>query len=188
MGGVNGYRVAIGIGICVALLALGGCQEPSKQSASSAPIASATASASPVAQDTSPVALTAYQPPQTVSPLANCNLEAVNGQPFGSGASALQSNHANVFNGWLDAAGVAGPTYRMRFDGDNSEHHLQASVSLTVQRPDVAAAHPGAPAISGFSLTLRPGALPVGSYHVYLAVESGGKTYVCDSGRHIDIQ
>jgi hypothetical protein len=129
--------------------------------------------------------LSVYQPPQTVTPLANCNLETVNGQVFGSGALTLQSGHANVFKGWLDAAGIANPIYRMRFDSAESNRNLQAPLSLTEQRPDVAAAHPGAPMTSGFDLELSPGALPVGSYHVYLAVESGGKAYVCDSGRHI---
>jgi hypothetical protein len=137
---------------------------------------------------TTPIGLVAYQPPQIVSPLANCNLEAVDGQAFGSAASILQSGRVITFKGWLDAAGVANPVYRMRFDSDGSGHHLQAALSLTEQRADVAAAHPGALLLSGFSLTLPSGALPAGLYHVYLAVESGGKTYVCDSGRHIDVQ
>lgn len=188
MRGTNGFRLVIGIGACVVLSALGGCQGSGTQSAASAPAASAPASAIPMAQGNPPIGLAAYQPPEAASPLASCNIETVNGQPFGSGASALQSNHANIFNGWLFAAGVVNPIYRMRFDSGNSGRHLQADLSLTVQRPDVAAAQPGAPLASGFSLTLPPGALPVGAYHVYLAVESGGKTYVCDSGRHIDVQ
>lgn len=188
MGGVNGCRLAIGMGLCLVFPALNGCQEPGGQSASSAPIVSAPAASVPVEHGAPPVGLVAYQPPQTVSPLANCNLETVDGQVFGTGVSTLQSSRVNVFNGWLDAAGVANPVYRMRFDGDDSEHHLQAPLALTEQRADVAAAHPGAPLASGFSLTLPSGALPLGSYHVYLAVESDGKTYVCDSGRHINVQ
>ena|SRR5690348_4760207 len=125
-------------------------------------------------------------PPQIVSPLANCNLEMVDDRAFGTGTLALQSGHANVFKGWLDAAGVANPVYWMRFDDTNAERHMQTSFSLTEQRADVAAARPDAPLVSGFRLTLPHGVLPVGSYHVYLAVESGGKTYVCDSGRYID--
>lgn len=188
MGGVNRCRLSMGVALCLVLSALNGCQEPGGQSASSAPVAGAPASSAPAAQGAPPVGLVAYQPPQTVSPLANCNLETVDGQAFGSAASTLQSDRVSTFKGWLDTAGVANPVYRMRFDSDDSGHHLQAPLSLTEQRADVAAAHPGAPLISGFSLTLPSDALSPGSYHVYLAVESGGKTYVCDSGRHIDVQ
>lgn len=186
MGGVNGCRLAMGMGLCLVFPAFNGCQEPGGQSAASAPIASAPASSAPVTQGVPPIGLVAYQPPQTVNPLANCNLETVDDQAFGSGALTLRSDRVSTFKGWLDADGIANPVYRMRFDSDNSEHHLQAPLSLTEQRADVAAAHPGAPLVSGFSLTLQSGALPPGSYHVYLAVESGGKTYVCDSGRHIN--
>lgn len=186
MSGVNRCRLAMGVALCLVLPVLNGCQEPSGQSASSAPVASAPASSVPAAQGVPPVGVVAYQPPQTVSPLANCNLEAVNGQAFGSAASTVQSGRATIFKGWLDGAGIASPVYRMRFDSDDSGDHLQAPLSLTEQRADVASVHPGAPLLSGFSLTLPRDALSPGSYHVYLAVDSGGKTYVCDSGRHID--
>lgn len=188
MRGVNGCRLAIGMGLCLVFPILNGCQEPGGQSNSSTPVASAPASSARGASATPPVGLVTYQPPQTVSPLANCNLEMVDDQAFGSGALTMQSDRASAFKGWLDAAGVTNPVYRMRFDSDDSGRHLQATLSLTEQRADVVAAHSGAPLVSGFSLTLPPSALPLGSYHVYLAVESGGKTYVCDSGRHIDVQ
>lgn len=188
MGGVKRRRLAIGMGLCLTFSILNGCQEPVGQSASSAPVASAPVSSAPVAPSATSVGLVAYQPPQAISPLANCNLETADDRAFGSGALTLQSNRANAFKGWLDAAGVTNPVYLMRFDSDDSGRHLQAHLSLTEQRADVAAVHPGAPLVSGFSLTLSSGALPLGSYHVYLAAESGGKTYVCDSGRHIDVQ
>lgn len=185
MRGMNGRRFAVGMGLCLIFPILNGCQEPGGRAASSAPVVSAPVP-SASASDSPTVGLAAYQPPQIVSPLANCNLEMVDDRAFGTGTLALQSGHANVFKGWLDAAGVANPVYWIRFDDANAERHMQASFSLTEQRADVAAARPGAPLVSGFRLTLPPGVLPVGSYHVYLAVESGGKTYVCDSGRYID--
>lgn len=182
---VSRCRLVIGVGLCLALPILHGCQEPDGQSAS---VVNAPAPSGSVASTASPVGLSIYQPSQTINPWANCNLETVDGQAFGSGVLALQSDHANVFKGWLDAAGIANPIYRLRFDSADFNRHLQAPLSLTEQRPDVAAAHPGASMASGFDLELPSGALPVGSYHVYLAVESGGKAYVCDSGRHIDVQ
>jgi hypothetical protein len=182
--GVNRCRLVIGVGLCLVFPILNGCQEPDGQSAS-APVVSAPAS-SALPPVTPPVGLVAYQSPQTVSPLANCNLEAVGDQTFGSGALTLQSGRANVFKGWLDAASVTNPVYRIRFDSEG--RHLEAPLSLTEQRADVAAAHTGAPLVSGFGMTLPSGALPPGSYHVYLAVESGDTTYVCDSGRHIDVR
>lgn len=184
MGGVKRCRLAIGIGLCLTFPILNGCQEPVGQSTSSAPAASVPASSAP-APVAPPVGLVAYQPPQDLSPLANCNLETADDRAFGSGALTLQSDGANAFKGWLDVSGVTNPVYRMRFDDADAGRHLQAPVFLTEQRPDVAAAHPGVPLASGFNLELTPGALPAGSYHVYLAIESGGKTYVCDNGRHI---
>jgi len=186
MRGLNGGRLATGMGCCFVFLLLNGCQEPGGQSASSAPVAGAPASSASEASGAMPVDLAAYQPSQAASSLANCNLETVNNQAFGSGALILQSGHANMFKGWLDAGGLTNPAYWMRFDDAGAGRHLQAPLSLTEPRADVAAARPGAPLVSGFSLTLPSGVLPVGSYHVYLAVESGGRTYVCDSGRHIN--
>lgn len=185
--GVKSYRLTLAMGFCVVFPLLNGCQEPNGQSESSAPIANMVASSAAVSSGSAPIGLTTYQPPQTTSLLANCNTETVDGKAFGATTPTVQSGSGSSFKGWLDASGVASPVYRMRFDDAAAGRYLQAPLSLTVQRSDVAAAHLGVPLVSGFDLKLSPGVLSAGTYHVYLAVESGGKTYVCDSGRHIKV-
>lgn len=121
------------------------------------------------------------------NPLSYCNLEAVGTVAFGADPVVLAAAQQNVFRGWIDASGLAKPSYWLRFDDQSANRHLQAPLALTVQRPDVASAHAGAPLVSGFSQKLPVNALPPGHYHVYVAVSSDGETYTCDNGRRVEV-
>jgi hypothetical protein len=133
-------------------------------------------------------ALTAYQPPRTVSPLANCNLERVNNDLLGAQPLKLDTSHANTFTGWIDPSGATVSRFWLRFDDAQAKHYLHAPIQLTIARPDVLAADPDAPRISGFKLQLPANILPAGQYHVYIAVTSNSTVHVCDNGRHIEVE
>lgn len=119
--------------------------------------------------------------------LANCNLDIVNGKVISASPVTLQQASVNEFGGWIDASGLIKPVYWLRFDDPSDGRYLHAPFHLTIKRPDVVAVHPSAPEISGFSVLLAENALPAGEYHAYLSAQSAGATYVCDSGRHIDV-
>lgn len=186
MGGLNSCKFAIGVGLCLLLPSLDGCQEPGGQSASSAPVASAPASSSPVMQAVPLAGLVAYQPTQTVSPLTHCNLERLNSEMFGALPLTLNPSQANTFTGWMDPSGVGTPRFWLRFDDVQAKRYLQVPIQLTIDRPDVLASDPSAPRVSGFALRLPANAVPVGQYHVYLAVTTDTAAYVCDNGRHVN--
>lgn len=186
MGGLNWCKFAIGAGLCLLLPFLDGCQEPGGQSAASAPVTSAPPVSSPVMQVVPPAGLFAYQPTQTVSPLASCNLERLNSEMLGAGPLTLNPSQANTFTGWMDPSGVGTPSLWLRFDDVRAKRYLHVPIQLTIERPDVLASDPNAPRVSGFALRLLPNELPVGQYHVYLAVTTDAATYVCDNGRHVN--
>lgn len=131
--------------------------------------------------------LTAYAP-GAYTPLITCNLGMVNATNFGSQPVALKTEHANAFKGWLFASGLAAPEYWLRFDDQHAGSYLHTPLQLSIERPDVVAAHPEAPRDSGFAVTIPANALPAGHYHAYIAVNSGGTTYICDSGRYVDVK
>lgn len=187
MVGLNRWRLAVGVGFCVVIPILNGCQEPGEQSGASAPVASAPASATPAAQGAPPDALVAYQLPQTGSPLANCNLERLNSELFVAQSLTLNPSQTNTFRGWVDPAGVADPLLWLRFDDAQAKRYLHVPIKLTIERPDVLASDKSAPRVSGFELSLPRDALPAGQYHVYVAVTSGVLAHVCDNGRHVDV-
>lgn len=176
----------MGMGLCLVFPAFNGCQEPGGQSAASAPVASAPPSSSPGMQAVPPAGLVAYQPTQTVSPLANCNLERLNSEMFGALPLRLNPSQANTFTGWMDPSGVGTPRFWLRFDDVQAKRYLHVPIQLTIERPDVLASDPNAPRVSGFALRLPANEVPVGQYHVYLAVTTDTAAYVCDNGRHVN--
>lgn len=181
----NSYTRTIFPGLAIGMsILLGGCQgsgqqanagnQPTAQPATSTGVASAP--------------ISSYTPSATpAKPLSSCNLETVGAVTFGSQPLPLKPDEQNMFKGWVDASGLTQPSYWLRFESQSASRYLQVPVTLTIQRPDVASAHAGAPLVSGFDVTLPAGSLPSGEYHVYLAVISAGGTYVCDNGRHIDV-
>lgn len=120
-------------------------------------------------------------------PFSTCNLGMVNATTFRTKPVELEVDEVNTFKGWLFITGIERPAYWLRFDGQRGDRYLQASLRLDVERPDVVAVHPNAPRVSGFTAAIPANALPPGQYHAYLAATSGGTTYICDSGRHIDV-
>lgn len=163
---------------------LGACQQ-SGQSPTNPEAASSSAGTTP-SSTSGPVRLATYAPGPYI-PLSTCNLGMVNSTVFEAQPVALKAGQSNHFKGWLIAAGLSNPAYWLRFDEQQANRFQQTPISLTVERPDVVAAHAGAPIVSGFDLELPPNALTPGQYHVYVAVESSGRTYICDSGRHVQV-
>lgn len=178
-----------GLALIIALsMTVTACQEPSGQAASSAqPIASppvATTASNPSNQSL----LATYTPGALLfKPLPNCNLEWLDGNPFGAQPQTVKLAQANTITGWVDPAGVANPKIWLRFDDAQAQRYFHAPIELTIQRPDVLTNDPAAPRVSGFALQLPASALPAGQYHVYVTVTSGATAHVCDNGRHINI-
>lgn len=133
------------------------------------------------------IQLVAYTPSSTFKPLQTCNLGMVNATTFRSQPVELKASDTNTFKGWLYASELVNPTYWLRFDGQQANSYLHTPLQLRVERPDVLAVHPDAPRVSGFTVAVPANMMPTGEYHVYLAVESGDTTYICDSGRHINV-
>ncbi|RCS31503.1 hypothetical protein DEO45_02185 [Rhodanobacter denitrificans] len=90
--------------------------------------------------------------------------------------------------GWIASPQLSSPSFLLRFEDKAQGHYFQVPVSLSVARPDVSANNPGVPLVSGFVQGLPVHAVPAGQYHIYLAVEAGGKVSICDNGRHVDFK
>lgn len=167
---------------------LGACHQTGNQSATGQQAtSSAPAVPSPGTAATS-AKVVAYVPGTLPTKLlSSCNLEAVGTARYGAEPMLLKSGERKAFKGWIDASALAQPIYWLRFDDKSASRHVQMPVTLTVQRPDVASTHAGAPLVSGFDVDLPAGSLPDGKYHVYLAAEAGGTIYVCDNGRYVTV-
>lgn len=181
----NLYARTISLGLAIgASTLLVGCQGLGQQADAGKQPAELPATSTTAAS----ARISAYTPSAApAKPLAYCNLEAVGTIAFGSDPVVLAAGQQNAFRGWVDASDLTKPSYWLRFDDQSANRHLQASLTLTVQRPDVASAHAGAPLVSGFSQKLPVNALPTGHYHVYVAISSDGETYTCDNGRHVEV-
>lgn len=176
-----------GIAIATAGLMGGGCQRAGHQPSEGERVVSSTPPPSSTGKAV-PAQILAYTPgTMQAKPLADCNLEAVGTARFGAQPMPLKSGEKNSVAGWIDAPGLNQPTYWLRFDNLSANRNFQLSVTLTVQRPDVASTHPSAPLISGFDVDLPVGGVPVGTYHVYLAATVGNVAYVCDNGRSVTV-
>lgn len=175
--------VALGMGTL-----LGACHQTGNQSATGQQAASSTPVAPSPGTTVTSAKVVAYAPgTMPTKSLPGCNLEAVGTVRFGVQPMPLKSGEREMFMGWVDASALTQPTYWLRFDSQPAGRYVQMSVTLTVQRPDVASTHAGAPLVSGFDADLPAGSLPNGKYHVYLAAEAGGTVYVCDNGRYVTV-
>lgn len=167
---------------------LGACQQTAQQPSTGELVASSTPVSSSTGTTVTSAQVVAYtRGAMQAKPLADCNLEAVGTARFGAQQMPLKSGEKSSFAGWINASGLTAPTYWLRFDDQSASHYFQMPVTLTVQRPDVASTHPGAPLVSGFDVDLPAGGLPDGEYHVYLAATVGNVVYVCDNGRNVTV-
>lgn len=168
---------------------LGGCQEPSQQTAAAKP--SSTVATPATSQSKGAPLLTGisvYDPQASVKPISSCNLESVGSITLGQQQIKLESKESNTFRGWIAASAQGQPSYRLRFEDRSRDRYLQLRIKLTAERPDVVTIDAAAPLISGFGADLPANSLPAGDYHVYLAAASGNLTYICDNGRQIRIE
>lgn len=164
------------------------CQQTTGPGDNVAPSVSAPGSADAAKKAPAGEQLTAYTPSSSYTPLSSCNLSNFNGATFGAEPVTLEWGTPNIFSGWIITSGIAHPALWLRFDDRIAGRYLHMPFQLTINRPDVVAAHPDAAKVTGFDVTLPAAGLPGGRYHVYLAVKSGDVTYICDSGRHIEVK
>lgn len=181
----NSYIRTIFPGLAIGMsILLGGCQGSGQQAVAedqpAVPPANSTTAASAQVSPYTPGAAPA-------KPLSSCNLEAIGTVKYGLDPIELAAGRQNAFKGWVDASQLTQPSYWLRFDDKNASRHMHVRFDLTVKRADVVAADPNAPLVSGFTVSVPANALPVGQYHVYLAVQSGGAAYICDNGRYVKI-
>lgn len=164
------------------------CQQTAVPATSTGPGVSAPAPAGVSEEMPMDQHLTAYTPSSSYRPLSTCNLSNFNNATFGAEPVALKWGAPNSFSGWVVTAGIAHPTFWLRFDDRHASRYLHIPFQLTIDRPDVVAAHPDAAKVTGFGVTVPATVLPNGQYHVYLVVKSGDTTYICDSGRHVEVE
>lgn len=173
-------------GIAIGAVGLtAGCQQTGHQPSAGEQVVSSTSVPSSTGKAT-PAQIRAYtRDAMRAKPLADCNLETIGTTRFGAQSMPLKSGKKSSFAGWIDASGLNQPTLWLRFDDQSANRNFQLPVTLTVQRPDVASTHPGAPLVSGFDIDLSAGGLPYGKYHVYLAATAAKVAYLCDNGRSV---
>lgn len=165
---------------------LGACQQTGSQSSAGNPTPSSVQAPKSTEKVATSTPVVAYVPSaMPTKPLSSCNLEAVGTAKFGTQPMQLRFDDRKAFMGWIDASALAKPTYWLRFDNQSANRYVQMPVTLSVQRPDVASTHAGAPLVSGFDAYLPADSLPSGKYHVYLAAEAGGAAFICDNGRYV---
>jgi hypothetical protein len=169
------------LGLAALAVCLCSCREPAGQQGKSehdratARLVSAQAGVRP------------YQPGSALPTFDDCNLESVGNTQFDSQPLMLQPGDIQTFKGWIVSGDTHSATYWLRFDDQQANRYLRTPLQLTIERLDVVAAHHDAPRVSGFAVTIPANALPGGQYHAYIAVDSGGTTYTCDSGRRVDV-
>lgn len=182
------YVRTICCGIAIGAVGLtAGCQQAGHQPSAGEQVVSSTSAPSSTGKAI-PAQILAYTPgAMRAKSLADCNLETIGSTRFGAQSMPLKSGEKSSFAGWIDASGLNQPTLWLRFDNQSANRNFQLPVTLTVQRPDVASTHPGAPLVSGFNVDLPADGLPDGNYHVYLAATVGDVAYLCDNGRNVTV-
>lgn len=172
---------------------LAGCSGTSSDDGSSSALASRTVASASTAAATSPVASqapVAYTPELTTGVVTTCNIEKFDNSTFQSMPVEAALSAAHSISGWITAPKMTTPSFSLRLDDKSQNRYFQLPVVFSVKRPDVvsSANSPTVPLMSGFVLRLVIHAVPAGRYHLYLAVQAGGKTSICDNGRHVDFK
>lgn len=180
-------------------LALTSCQQPVPQAPEAAseasrplpaPVAASEAVEKPP-QNSAPSL--AIAPPDQRPPKAArmCNIEALNGQPFGGEPLSATVGVLEV-SGWVGDETTrtvpADPELRLEVK-DDSTKAWRIAVKPGITREDVVAASGEAGLReSGFSVSVPAGGLMPGVYHMYIAYSSGAERYVCDNGRLVELK
>lgn len=117
-----------------------------------------------------------------------CNIESVAGVRL-DGTPPRVSGVVEV-RGWL-GHGDATPVTSAFLEASTSDAApgYRTPVEPSLPREDVQQAFPGRDhlASTGFQVMLDLGGAAPGDYHLFLVYEAGGRTFVCDNGRHVII-
>lgn len=166
------------------LLVLAACKEPNAPAA--APPASSVGTAAPAPAAGSIAATPVDLEGRKAGTL--CNLEFVDGKPFGADAAPVAAGA--VIRGWLgDDSGDAPVAPMLVVQGQSADTAINIPIVLNMSRSDVAQAFPAKSGLgnSGFEVSLQPASLGPGQYHLYLTYSIGTEGRLCDNGRIIVI-
>lgn len=167
--------------------------QPGAPAAAPAPAPGAPAAAAPAAPTATASGAATFAPADVAAPLApmaSCNFEQVDGQPYGATPLRVQADAEFVVTGFAyDATRETVPAdLRLRAiaaDGGAWE----APVRGRMDRPDVPTyfklgdwARP-----SGFEQLLSSRGLAPGEYRLVLVFSGDGKQFACDNGRRLVI-
>ncbi len=140
------------------------------------------------AQKLSPLAISEKRPSFIESqPFAlggKCNMETVNGAPWGTSAVEVDSKKPLLITGWaVDDEKKLFPKelfFRIQ-DGGEREYYVAAK---SIERPDVAVYFKADHFLkSGYSIEADIQSLPPGTYAAMIVMDAGGKSILCASGR-----
>lgn len=182
------FLIAIPTLLTATLLAGCGSSDDGASTTTEPAKAATTSSAEITATSPNVAAPVAYSAESVTGAITTCNIERFDKASFQSAPIEGALSVAHSIGGWIASPQLSSPSFSLRFEDKAQDHYFQVPVSLSVTRPDVLANNPGVPLVSGFIRGLPAFAVPAGQYHVYLAVEAGGKISVCDSGRHVDFK
>lgn len=167
------------------LAALAACQEPNAPPAAQEGAAQAPA---PVAPAPPPVPAPDAQEEARREASQFCNIESVAGARL-DGSPPRVSGMVDV-RGWLGHADATPVTAAfLEASASDGASGYRTPVQPSLPREDVRQAFPGRDELanSGFQAMLDLGGAAPGDYHLFLVYEAGGRSYVCDNGRHVII-
>jgi hypothetical protein len=192
----SGNTALVSVSVAMAL-ALASCQphdapSPQPQAAATPPAPATYAAAAAVDNPGAPVALAVAPVETDFTSVASCNMEQIDGKPFGPDPVPVKAGGSFALGGFLyDAVQKAIPaqmTLRATLDGEPPQA-WEGAFKGRVDRAEIPtymhlvqwAAGEGY--LQDFSTT----GLPPGTYHLMVTFAQGGKQYICDNGRHITI-
>ena len=177
-------RIALAAALTLALAA---CDKTDEHDQQAAAAAQAPAASAPMSVVETPVRIAGL-----ASKTTDCNLESANGVDLEGVAPSVPRNAPVVLTGWLVdvAAGVVPAKARLRIESADGANAWEQPISEWGDRGDVAAAKGNVAAFqkSGFSTTLQVGALPPGTYAIYIAYDASAGEAACAVGRHLTLE
>jgi hypothetical protein len=190
---MNMTRLALVAAVALALTACGKTEDHDQAVATGPAPAESVAQAAPSTPESAPMSV--VETPVRIASLASkttdCNLENVNGAALEGDAPSVPRNAPVTVAGWLVdvAAGAVPSKARLRLENADGTSAWEQPISEWGDRPDIVAAKGNNAAFqkSGFTTTMQVGALPPGTYAIYLAYDASAGESACAVGRHITL-
>lgn len=119
-------------------------------------------------------------------PARHCNIERLDGVPFGPEVRQL-SRSGFELSGWVVDQGKSSvpADAHIWLEKKGDPRIWSIPLGLTIDRPDVMKNQGNIPGYlrSGFTVNITASSLPAGEYHLLIQYPSDGRAFVCDNGR-----